>query len=217
MAGYILYSLDHDAFEKFCKLPSDDQLLELAREACESPDYFGDAKTEILGNASASPTELVPTLRKRLAQDDWFADLSGQAKSQFDLILRRFFSNREHGLGFRCETNEGLYWDVIDIIRTHHQVAPNTMNEKVISQFGTKPLHANLEPEQASGFAAWMPYFSMHLPSDVAKLREEVQAAESAVMNSDNPDAQWEYENELLPVLNSVLNDQRLLFVVVDT
>lgn len=216
MAGYMLYSLDNDAFQKFCTAPSEKQLLKLAQETSVSLDDFDDSEGEVLGSWPVQPEELVPILRTRITQADWFAGFSDYEKSQFDMILRGFFCDDDNELNFRCES-DGIYWDVVDLIRNHHQVPANTVNEKIISQFGTKPLHATLETGKTPGFDTWAPYFSMHLPEDVIQLREEVLAAEAAVRNSGDDNACQEYDDELLPTLDTVINDQRLLFIVLDT
>ncbi len=174
-AGYEIYSLDWDRFHQFVAEPSE----ELLRSLSDGDD-----------------TESV---KSRLAQPDWYAGLSEDDQEQFaGLILEACQSD----LSPRVEC-DGVYWDVIDMIRSHHK---GTTNPE-IGYFGCRPY-------RFSGKAR-LELHSMHTPDEVKKLLEEVKAAEPTVMACDDEDVIEDFE-ELLPALQQVANDGRLLLIEID-
>lgn len=218
MAGYLISTLDHIKFQQFYTDPSEEQMLALADIVSGELDGIADELEEedVMSNWPAEPQELAPILRERILSDDWFSGLSEPEKVLFDYSLRTFFCEEKAGLGHQCN-DEAVYWDVITMIRAFHGVPTDTVNEKVISKFGAEPFRAHIEPGKKRGWETWAPYHSIHLPEDVRKLRDEVLAAQTAVMDSDDEDAKEQYEDELVPALDRAIEQNRVLLIEVDT
>lgn len=218
MAGYFFYTLDRDKFQRFYTDPSADQMLALAEIVSEGLDEHADELEEddVMSDWPAEPKELAPILRERILSDNWFAGLSEREKELFDYSLRSFFGHEKADLGHQGN-DEAVYWDVIEMIRAFHGVPPNTVNEKIISKFGSQPFRTHIEPGKKRWLESWVPYHSIHLPEDVRKLRDEVLAAQAAVMDSDDEDAKQQFEDELVPVLDRAIDQNRVLLIEVDT
>ena len=223
MAGYGLCSLDADKFLKFVANPTNEQLLQLAEIASEHIDEFDDEDYEedsqVLTQWPVDPEELVPILRERLAGDDWYAGLADHEKDAFEYIIGSFLMEEGHGVGYEPERelDAFVYWDVIRIIRKFHDIPSDKVTDKIISRFGMTPYRGMPDQSKVLGLETWAPMHSLHLPEDVKKLREEVLAAEEAVMNSDDENAKQEYEDVLVPMLDRLVASGRILLVEVDT
>ncbi|WP_146119325.1 hypothetical protein [Blastopirellula marina] len=217
MAGYFLYSLDAEKFNQFVIDPTDKQMFAFADVVSERLDYFNEEEGKILAEWPVDPQELAPILRERLAQDDWYVDLSDYEKSIFESSVDDYLSEKKSGLGYRPESNMGIYWDVIEIIRSYHRVPNSQVNDKIISRFGTTPFRGMPDQSKRRSFMSWHPMHSLHLSEDVVKLRDEVLAAQEAVMGSDDEGAKRDYENELTPALDRLVAKGRILLVNVDT
>lgn len=63
----------------------------------------------------------------------------------------------------------------------------------------------------------WEPMHSMHAPDEVQKMLSELQSLKSAMHNAREEDVQQQYEEELLPAIDSVAADGRMLFIQMDT
>lgn len=218
MAGYFFYTLDRDKFQRFYTDPSEDQMLALADIVSENLDELVDELEEddVMSNWPGEPKELSPILRERILSDDWFSGLSEREKELLDYSLRSFFGEEKADLGHQCN-DEAVYWDIIEMIRAFHGVPTDMVNEKIISKFGAQPFRTPIEPGKRRGLETWAPYHSIHLPEDVRKLRDEVFAAQAAVMSSDDQDAKQQYEDELIPALDRALEQNRVLLIEVDT
>ena len=235
MAGFVIYSLDLEKFQQFVTNPTDEQLLRFANIVSEGLDYEQDeddyddeddeddedgeeedAGPSVLTTWPVEPKELVPVLREWMAKDDWYADLLEYEKDTFESFVRSYYSDEDSDLGFRVDS-DGVYWDVIELVRSFHHVPPNQVNDVIISQFGSSPYKGKIAPDKERNWNSWHPYHSIHLPDDVKKLREEVLAAEKTVMSSDDENAQREYEDELVPALDKVIRDNRVLYIETDT
>jgi hypothetical protein len=119
-------------------------------------------------------------------------------------------------MGFRVDS-DGVYWHVIELIQSHHRIKPDVITDKIVSQFGSRPFGYVPVPGKNPDFYSWYPNHSMHTPDEVRRLLEEIQAAESAVMNSKDENAKREYEEELIPAVSQIVKDGRMLFISVDT
>lgn len=64
---------------------------------------------------------------------------------------------------------------------------------------------------------AWTPMHSMHAPAEMVKMQAELQSAAAALKKAKNKEALADYEDELMPALDSIVQDGRMLFVQVDT
>lgn len=218
MAGYFIYSLDGKKFQKFVARPAREQLLLLAERVSDTMDEYDNQLDDgsVMADWPSDPEALVPILQERLASDDWYAGFSDTEKDVFEISLRGFWQAEENGLGFRVDS-DGVYWDVIEMIANHHGVRPNESSEKAISRFGKAPYRYHRPPGKTRGANAWFPYQSMHMPDEVRQLLEEVKAAEDTVMQGDDQNAREEYEEQLLPALEQVAAEGRVLLIVVDT
>jgi hypothetical protein len=63
----------------------------------------------------------------------------------------------------------------------------------------------------------WEPMHSMHTPDEVRQMLAELRSVESTMLKARKKDVRRQYEEDLLPALNSVADDQRMLFIQVDT
>lgn len=79
MAGYLLYSLDTDVFTQLTTSPTREQGLILADHHCQHE-----------GRSSLWPADreaLADVIVKRLAQPDWYSDLSFEDADMWDNVL----------------------------------------------------------------------------------------------------------------------------------
>ena len=63
----------------------------------------------------------------------------------------------------------------------------------------------------------WTPMHSMHTADEVKKMHAELKSVEPAMKKAKNKDARADYENELMPALESIASEGRMLFIQVDT
>jgi hypothetical protein len=66
-------------------------------------------------------------------------------------------------------------------------------------------------------FAAWTPMHSMHTPEEVQKMLAELQSIAPAVKAAKKKDVRADYEEELMPAIEEIARDGRMLFIQVDT
>ena len=87
--------------------------------------------------------------------------------------------------------------------KSHRQLPQNgkKLTEKEITHFGTRPLRY------------WQ---SMHTRAEVAALAEQFETSEEAILNSRHEETEVDY-NELIPVLDKLEKNSRVLYVGVDT
>lgn len=71
--------------------------------------------------------------------------------------------------------------------------------------------------EDDDGMDEHTPMHSMHSPSEVRQMLDEVREAKVTVQASKNRDAIRDYKEELLPALEKIVEDGRMLFIQVDT
>lgn len=63
----------------------------------------------------------------------------------------------------------------------------------------------------------WTSMHSMHTPDEVVKMRAELHSVEAAIKAAKNQDALADYQDELMPALEAITSDGRMLFIQVDS
>jgi hypothetical protein len=63
----------------------------------------------------------------------------------------------------------------------------------------------------------WSPMHSMHTPDEVEKMRAELKSVESAILKSKSKDVRDQFQNDLMPAIEQIAADGRMLFIQVDT
>ena len=180
-AGYIIYSLDADKFRALIEHPTKEQLAELGvlmqggLEEWDGEFDDGDPVAEWPRDSKA----LAPIAAKRLAQSDWYADLSQAGKSLWEgVVFGACMNNDSIDVGFRVD-DDGIYWDVIEIAWKHLGVPTGVINDTTLSTFGTRPFRYFPVPKakKKSWFSFgsgndddWTPMHSMHAPDEVKKM-----------------------------------------------
>lgn len=212
MAGYFLYSISNEKLQAFLDAPTDDDLLALAEIVSEGIDEIDGEldDDDPVADWPAEPEELKTVLREHLSQDDWYS-LSEIANGMLESALHAFFED-ESRFGFRCES-DGVYWDLIELIRMHHGISSPEVKHPM-ARFGVLPLRCHAVGKGCYGFH---PMHSMHPPEEVRQMLAATKEAESAVMASSDENAKRELEEELLPTLERLSEQLRVLFVGVDT
>lgn len=110
------------------------------------------------------------------------------------------------------------------------QQDPTTLLAKLAEQEGILPEHKQSLVELLNDFEddddgdegdndewPWRPMHSMHPPSEVEQMVQELRPIESALAKSKIQGVRSDYENELLPALERIVASGRMLFVQVDT
>lgn len=219
MAGYIIYSLDWDKFQKLVNNPSREQLLALAESISDGLDQ-GDDEFEAddpMRDWPSEPEELTELIKERLARSDWYGDLSDTGKEIWSNAVWHFCCHAHpKEVGFRVD-HDGVYWDVIELARKHLNVPPNQVSPDVaLSAFGACPYRYTATANEPDDFYAWHPMHSMHAPDEVRRMIEELKSAGAAIEEAGDRDALNDYD-ALLPVLEKLDKENRLLFIQVDT
>ena len=228
-AGYIIYSLDTNKFRDLIERPTKEQLAELAvllqggLEEWDGEWDDGDPVSEW----PTDPEALAPIAAKRLGMSDWYGDLSNVGKNVWEGVIFGSCMNSEAiDVGFRVD-DDGIYWEVIEIAWKYLKVPANTIDDTALSTFGTRPFRYFPAPKAAKkkGWFSlgsgddddWTPMHSMHATDEVKKMLAELKSAGPAIKASKNDDALEQYEESLMPAIESIVNDARMLFVQVDT
>jgi hypothetical protein len=214
MAGYIIYSLDWPRFRDMVERPGKEQLVVLAHllsDELEAMDEDIAASDPLLQGAS-DPGSLGDLVARRLALPDWYGDLSRGGKCLWQFVIFRACMNCDDlDLGFRVDS-DGVYWDVIEIAWKHLGVPPNRINEVALSAFGTRPFRYH---KQGAVYDDWLMH-SMHTPDEVQQMRAELRSVAPAIAAADD-DVREEYTTELMPAIESIADEGRMLFIQVDT
>lgn len=217
MAGYIIYSLDWQKFSAMVERPTESQLRTLAEVVVEIRDEFEgefEADDPVLHWPADVPS-LAPIVAQRLALADWYGDLSTEGKNLWEATISSGCMNRkELNVDFRVDS-DGFYWDVIEVAWRALGIKPNGEGTAALAAFGQRPFRCFLPP--ARSFTDWHATHSMHPPEEVQRMLAELQSIRGAIVGSGNGDAIDQYDAELLPSMERIASDGRLLFVQVDT
>ncbi len=218
MAGYIIYSLDWDKFHAMVEHPTPAQLAILARGLAEERDELDgefDEGDPILGWPSDAKA-LAPIVAERLARSDWYGDLSQVGKQLWETAFYvTCMRSRKLGVGFRVDS-DGVYWDVINLIVERLGDRPETPGKSAMSRFGTVPFRCPAPPRQRYS-SSWAPMHSMHPPDEVQRMLAELRSVAPAVEAASDEEIQQQFTEEVLPAIERVAADRRLLFIQVDT
>ena len=216
MAGFFIYSLDWKKFQKFTKKPTKKQLKKFAESLDDRYERVMDEleETDVAHSWSADAKDHEAAIQERLASEDWYGDLSDEACgiwewSMFDL------ANDAANFDFRCES-DGVYWYVIQYCEEH---ASKTSKSSAIARFGHWPYGLQKAPKQPKDFLEphWMPYHSMRPPEEVEQMLAEAKAADKYVKSKKDRETYDELIDTLIPTLEKIAADERMLFVQVDT
>jgi hypothetical protein len=214
MAGYVIYSLDWAKFTALVERPTPAQLSTLARGLADERDELDDEDDPAL-DWPTSAKSLAPIVAERLARADWYGDLSPVGReiweTAFYLACMR---SRKLNVGFRVDS-DGVYWDVVNLIVKRLGDRPETPGKSAMSRFGTVPFRYHPPAERRS--SDWAPMHSMHPPDEVQRMLAELRPVAAAVEAAKDPDVREQFTGELLPAVERVAADGRLLFIQVDT
>lgn len=103
--------------------------------------------------------------------------------------------------------------------------SPERLLEKLTRQEGIAQQHksalaallSNEEVDADDASEAWDPMHSMHSPEEVRAMLGELKTVELAMKATKKGDVRRQYEEDLLPALETIAKDGRMLFVQVDT
>jgi hypothetical protein len=218
MAGYIIYSLDWLKFSAMIERPTPAQLTILAQGLVEERanlDGEFDEDDPVLGWPTDADS-LAPVVAERLARADWYGDLSEQGSELWESAFYVTCMRAEDlGIGFRVDS-DGVYWDVINLIVQRLGDQPETPGKSAMSRFGTVPFRC-LTPPRQRHTSYWTPMHSMHPPDEVQRMVAELRSVGPAIEAAKDRDVREQFTEELLPAVERVAADGRLLFIQVDT
>ena len=193
MAGYVIYSLDWPKFTALVERPTPPQLAALAKSLADEREELDgefDEDDPVL-EWPEDAKSLAPVVAERLARADWYGDLSDAGRQLWETAFYvTCMRSRKLDVGFRVDS-DGVYWDVINLIVTQLGDRPETPGRSAMSRFGTVPFRC----------------------SPPAKRRSVAPAIEAA----KDPDVREQFTQDLLPAVERVAADGRLLFIQVDT
>jgi hypothetical protein len=218
MAGYIIYSLDWSKFSAMIERPTPAQLAILAQGLVEERDSLDgefDEADPVLGWPTDAES-LAPVVAERLARSDWYGDLSEKGRQLWESAFYVTCMDTEDlGVGFRVDS-DGVYWDVINLIVQRLGDRPETPGKSAMSRFGTVPFRCSAPARQRYS-SYWTPMHSMHPPDEVQRMLVELRSVAPAIEAAKDPDVREQFTEELLPAVESVAAEGRLLFIQVDT
>lgn len=206
MAGYYIHSIDWDQFQRF--MNGDRTLVTEFAEAC---DEF-DEEEGITADWPVGEPELVDVLIKHLAEPDWYSELSEFGQELFAAGMGEFLRESD-ALKGRGEADDSIYWPVIENACIFNLVKPGTINEKAVSTFGTRPYRFVPEPGYRRTSDKFM--HSLHDPVEVQQMLQEFRDAKNFIMAEDE-ETQSDYTERVIPALEQILADNRMLLVHVD-
>lgn len=218
MAGYIIYSLDWDKFRALVEHPTAAQLTILAEGlAAERDNLDGqfDEGDPILGWPTDAE-DLAPMIADRLARADWYGDLSEQGRQLWESAFYVTCMRQDDlGIDFRVDS-DGVYWDVINLIVKRLGDQPERPGKSAMSRFGTVPFRCPATARQRYS-SYWTPMHSMHPPDEVQRMLAELRSVAQGVEAVPDEEIRQQFTEELLPAVERVAADGRLLFIQVDT
>lgn len=119
------------------------------------------------------------------------------------------------GIGYRVDS-DGVYWNVINLIVERLGDEPGTPGKSAMSRFGTVPFRCPAPPRQRYS-SYWTPMHSMHPPDEVQRMLAELRSVALTVESVTDDDISQQFTEELLPAIELVAADGRLLFIQVST
>jgi hypothetical protein len=217
MAGYIIYSLDWPKFTALVERPTAAQLAVLAKGLADEREGLDGEfdEDDPIADWPEDPKALAPVVAERLARADWYGDLSEVGRQLWETAFYvTCMRSKKLGVGFRVDS-DGVYWDVINLIVKQLGDRPETPGKSAVSRFGTVPFRYHPPAKRRS--AGWTPMHSMHPPDEVKRMLAELRSVAPAVEAAKDPDVREQFTEELLPAVERVAADGRLLFIQVDT
>jgi hypothetical protein len=219
MAGYRIYSLDWDRFQKFVNNPTEKQLLAFAVRLAEGLEGDDDEMEEDdpIQQWPREPEELCGPVRERLARPDWYGDLSDAGKEAWSRAVSAFCEQKgSGGVGFRAD-HDGIYWTLLDLAWKQLKVPTDlVLPEVALSAFGQRPYRYHPDPDAHRDFYAWHPMHSMHTPDEVRMMLDELESVAPAIEASKNQEATHDHD-AVVPLLEQLGEENRMLFIQVDT
>lgn len=101
---------------------------------------------------------------------------------------------------------------------------PETFLDSLANQDGISDRHKNAlsafmsdDDDEDDDPEVWYSMHSMHMPDQVQKMLAELKSVEPAMKTTKIKDARRQYEEDLMPALESIVKDRRMLFIQVDT
>ncbi|WP_166820213.1 hypothetical protein [Thalassoroseus pseudoceratinae] len=212
MAGYFLYTLDHNVFSDLTMNPT--------REHGQIfVDYlfaeFEDLKEEFEAEDSVWPSDkdaLIAKIVERLASPDWYSDLSYEDACIWDTIIGLLDDEpgEQLGIDFQCSDYESIYWDCADI------AAEQGATMMAEPKFGNAGFRYFGKPE-----SDWNPFpmYSFYLPEKSRELLAQLKQVEPHFrsLSQDEGEPGEQFFKGLLPVVESVVEKNRVLWVQTDT
>lgn len=218
MAGYVIYSLDWHKFCAMIEYPTPSQLAifsDSVAEELENMEGEFDDDDPILDWPTAADS-LSSVVADRLARADWYSDLSEQGRqlweSAFYVACMR---SEDLNLDFRVDS-DGVYWDVINHIVRQLGDRPEKPGNSAMSLFGTVPYRCSAPPRNDKR-SYWTSMHSMHPPDEVHRMLTELRKVAPVIETVKDEGVREQFCDELLPAIERVAKDGRLLFVQVDT
>ena len=219
MAGYALYSLDWEKFQRFVNSPTREQLLAFSEIISDGLDEYDEELEEgdPVADWPSEPEMLCDLVKQRLTMPDWYGDLSDTGKRIWEWAVFGFCMNtNDKEMGFEVES-DGIYWDVIELAQKHHKLPQNYITDHLLTHFGHRLYRYHPDPEKRLAFDGWVPYHSMHTPEEVQQMIEALNVARPTIEASGDEDALRDYEEELMPALDKIADRGRMLFIQLDT
>lgn len=212
MAGYYLDSLAWEPVREFLANPCDKHLLTFAKLISDQLDRI-DSQIEddaIMAAWPSEPEELVPILNSHLQNENWYDDFCDPEKAAWEMSISDLFSNTKV---FKARfLIDPVYWSLKEEVCKHHQEAGLSYEE--FSHFGSRPFRYTVSAK--TDMWAWQPCHSMHTPTEVAAMAEQLAAAEETCMKSRHEEVPEEFER-LTEGFQKLLKSGSVLFVSVDT
>ena len=144
---------------------------------------------------------------------DWYGDLSEAGKSLWEgLIFDACYDCDEIDVGFYHNCGEGIYWDVIEIAFKALGVPDDAVCDIALSAFGNWPFRYHPKPKDRFDSS-----HSMHTLDEVKRMIVELKSIESVMTELEDEETVSDYEDLLLPTLEAIADERRMLFVYVDT
>lgn len=106
------------------------------------------------------------------------------------------------------------------------QAAPDDLLEALDQHEGVSQEHRELiksfineedDDEDDEDGGDWSPVHSMHTPDEVEKMRAELKSVESAILKAKSKDVRDQFKDDLMPAIEKIAADGRMLFIRVDT